>query len=159
MQTLATAPATVLETLAQNAMRLWRAQSAGISIEEGRRQDGVFRWHAVEGVWSRFASGTLPRHASPCGTVPRENCSLLMSRLELAYPIPTELSPRVEEVLLVPFRTAASDGKPVGTVGVISHSEGTKFDREDLRLMESLAALAGAAYQTLVAAGHLRDPS
>jgi hypothetical protein len=39
--------------------------------------------------------------------------------------------------------------RPVGTVWVLAHDRRKSFDREDLRLMESLAAFAGAAYYML----------
>ena len=147
MRGMAESPETVLTLLTEKAIELCRAHTAGISIEEGRAADSVFRWRTVAGEWKKFTGGTLPRWFSPCATVLDQSRPLLMSNLELAYAIPPELLPRVEEVLLVPF--AGRGGEYVGTVWIISHERGRVFDREDLRMMESLAAFAGAAYQAL----------
>lgn len=147
MQGLGSSPETVLDLLTQKAIELCKAHSAGVSIEEGRDPDAVFRWRSVAGAWKKHAGGTLPRWESPCATVLDRARPLLMANLERAYPIPRELTSQVVEVLLVPFRGAG--GELIGTVWIVSHEQGRSFDREDLRLMESLAAFASAAYQAL----------
>lgn len=145
MSTMASSPAKVLNVLAETALRLCRAQSAGISIAEAAGGQPIFRWHAVAGAWSKYLGGTMPRDVSPCATVLEHNCALLMSRPQLHYPFP-DVDPPVSEVLLVPFRL---NDEPAGTIWVICHDDVSRFDREDLRLMTSLAAFAGAAYQCL----------
>jgi GAF domain-containing protein len=147
MQLMATTPDRVLHALVERALILCRAGSAGISIEEGREAGDNFCWRAVAGEFGPFLNARLPRWFSPCGTVLEQDRPLLMSNLERAYPLPQALKPGIEEVLLVPFRTAR--GEAVGTLWVISHDPTRTFDREDLRIAESLSAFAGAAYTAL----------
>jgi len=52
--------------------------------------------------------------------------------------------PRFVEALLVPFHF---QGRPVGTVWVVAHRFDRKFDREDERLIRTLAAFASAGWQ------------
>jgi PAS domain S-box-containing protein len=61
------------------------------------------------------------------------------------------VSPAAEECLLVPFYV---DGKAVGTIWGIMHSDRRKFDAEDDRVMASLGKFASSAYQALV---HIED--
>jgi PAS domain S-box-containing protein len=59
--------------------------------------------------------------------------------------------PFAEEGLLVPFYV---DGKAVGTIWGIMHSDRRKFDAEDNRIMASLGKFASSAYQALM---HIED--
>jgi PAS domain S-box-containing protein len=61
------------------------------------------------------------------------------------------VSPTAEECLLVPFYV---DGKAVGTIWGIMHSERRKFDAEDDRVMASLGKFASSAYQSWM---HIED--
>ena len=143
---MANAPQNVLQKLVNVALELSRAHSAGVSIlevENGRR---VFRWHAVAGQWAGYLGGTMPREASPCGTVLDRNHSLLLSHPERYYPIPSNITPPIVEVLLIPFHVA---DEPIGTIWAIAHNENLQFDAEDERIMSSLGKFASAAYQTL----------
>lgn len=149
VRSLATSPGTVLKELASSAMELCRAGSAGVSIEEGSGDSAVFRWRAIVGAWEKYVGGTLPRWNSPCATVLEQNRPLLMAHPERAFPFPPGFGPPIVEALLVPFCAEVSNGKPVGTVWVLTHHDDRRFDREDLRLLESLATFAAAAYQTL----------
>lgn len=144
-QEMANSPQNVLQKLVDVALELSRAQSAGISIleeEEGRK---IFRWHAVAGQWAGYLGGTMPREASPCGTVLDQNASLLLTHPERYYPIPSTITPPIVEVLLIPFHVAA---EPIGTIWAIAHDESLLFDAEDERIMSSLGKFASAAYQT-----------
>ena len=143
---MANAPQNVLQKLVDVALELCRAQSAGVSIleeEEGRK---IFRWHAVAGQWAGYLGDTMPRDASPCGTVLDRNDSLLLFHPERYYPIPSTITPPIVEVLLIPFHVAH---KPIGTIWAIVHDDSPKFDAEDERIMRSLGKFASAAYQTL----------
>ncbi len=145
-QEMANSPQNVLQRLVDVALELSRAQSAGVSIleeEEGRK---IFRWHAVAGQWAGYLGGTMPREASPCGTVLDRNSSLLLSHPERCYPIPSTIAPPIVEVLLIPFHVA---DEPIGTIWAIAHDESLKFDAEDERIMGSLGKFASTAYQTL----------
>jgi hypothetical protein len=72
---------------------------------------------------------------------------MLCQRPERDFPYLGEVSPLLEEGLLIPFYV---DGEAVGTIWVISHNESRRFDAEDLRVMTNLATFAAAAYQTLL---------
>ena len=117
---MANAPQNVLQKLVEVALELSRAQSAGVSILEEEKGRKIFKWHAVAGQWARYVGGTMPRNASPCGTVLDRNDSLLLSHPERYYPIPSTITPPIVEVLLIPFHVA---DKPIGTIWAIAHDE------------------------------------
>ena len=52
--------------------------------------------------------------------------------------------PRFVEAMLIPFH---DQGKPVGTVWIVANSPERKFDREDERVMCTLAQFASAGWQ------------
>jgi PAS domain S-box-containing protein len=145
-QEMANSPQNVLQKLVDVALKLSRAQSAGVSILEEKNGRQIFRWHAVAGQWAGYLGGTMPREASPCGTVLDRNASLLLSHPERYYPIPSTITPPIVEVLLIPFHVADA---PIGTIWAIAHDESLQFDAEDERIMSSLGKFASAAYQTL----------
>jgi hypothetical protein len=127
---------------------LCRAGSAGISILEPGGESGVFRWHAIAGVFAPNLGGTMPRQASPCGTVIDRDATLLFACPERHFPYPFVIDPPLAEALLVPFHAA---GKPVGTVWAIPHTPEKKFDAEDARLLTSLSRFDAAAHQMVTA--------
>ncbi len=139
-------PETVLRELAGAAIGLCRAESAGISLLETDGDRQLFRWHATAGAFAPYLGGTLPRHFSPCGTVVDRNALQLLSDPARHFPYIHELVPAVTEVLLVPFHSGET---AVGTVWIVSHSPGLRFDAEDARLMTSLSQFASAAVRTL----------
>ncbi|HWC17931.1 MAG TPA: PAS domain S-box protein, partial [Terriglobales bacterium] len=63
------------------------------------------------------------------------------------YPYLMPVSPAAEECLLVPFYV---NGKAVGTIWGIMHTDRRKFDAEDDRIMASLGKFASSAYQAWV---------
>ena len=142
-QTLADAPDKILQKLAETALQLCRADTAGISLLE--QQDGaeVFRWEALAGVFSDRLNATMPRDASPCGTTIDRNTTQLMYMAERIFPALTS-EPPVVEALLIPFHV---NDKPIGTVWVVAHDERRKFDREDERIIKTLAQFASASWQ------------
>ena len=71
---------------------------------------------------------------------------MLFTHWELRYPYLSEATPLAEEGLLTPFFV---NGKAVGTIWVIAHSDRRTFDHEDLRLLESMSRFASAAYQVI----------
>jgi GAF domain len=145
-QKLAGSPRQVLQSLSDTAMELCQAHSAGISLleEEGGRR--IFRWHAVSGRWSGYLWNTLAREFSPCGTVLDRQAAQLMILPERHFTPLAQISPKVSEVLLLPFSVA---GEIVGTVWIIAHDESRRFDREDRRIVSNLAKFASLAYETL----------
>jgi hypothetical protein len=135
----------VLQELAEMALELCKAHSAGVSVLEADAGSEVFRWRAVAGRWSPFLGGCMPRNSSPCGAVVSYGTHVLMKRPERHFGH-TEDAPPVAEVLLVPFYVRE---QPVGTVWVVAHDDLRKFDREDERLMSNLARFASLGYELL----------
>ena len=142
-QTLADAPDTILQRLAETALQLCGADTAGISLLEEKDGAEVFRWEALAGVFSNRLNATMPRNASPCGTTIDRNATQLMYMAERVFPA-LESEPPVVEALLIPFHVA---NKPIGTVWVVAHDERRKFDQEDERIIKTLAQFASASRQ------------
>ncbi len=146
-QCMATSPGDVLQMLADTALSLCRAHSAGLSLLEDGDQRRNFHWRAIAGQWASHLGGGTPRDFGPCGTVLDRNTALMCSHPERDFPYFGEVTPLLEEALLIPFYV---DGEAVGTIWVVAHDESRRFDAEDLRVMNSLGTFAGAAYQTLL---------
>ena len=119
---LAAAPAEILPKLADTALTLCGAQSAGVSLLEadGKR----FYWPAIAGQWAVHLGGGTPREYGPCGTVLDNNTALLFSHPERDFDYFAPVTPLVEEALLVPFYI---NGKAVGTVWIIAHDQTPAF--------------------------------
>ncbi len=145
---MATSPAGILQKLADIALTLCDADSAGLSLLEEGDQKTNFHWRAVAGQWAPHLHGGTPRDFGPCGTVLDRNAPQLCSRPERDFPYLGEITPLLEEGLLIPFHIK---GEAVGTIWIAAHDASRRFDAEDLRVMTSLGTFAGAAYQTVLA--------
>jgi len=152
---MTTSPDGVLQRLAEKALDLCTADSAGVTLVE-RDADGgdILRWHAVAGRLAPHLGGVMPRDFSPCGTVMDRNGSQLFRHPERHFVYLHQIVPPISEVLLIPF---ALSGQPVGTLWVLTHDESRRFDGEDLRVMSNLAKLAGTAYQVLLSVKALEE--
>jgi signal transduction histidine kinase len=141
---LAENPRDMLQKLVEMALTLCQADTAGISLLENHTGVELFRWEALAGVFALARNNTMPREASPCGVCINENATQLMYLADRCFPA-LRNDPRFVEALLVPFRYR---GLPVGTVWVVTHRFDRKFDREDERLIRTLAAFASAGWQS-----------
>jgi signal transduction histidine kinase len=142
-QQMAVNPRNMLQKLAETALELCSAETAGVSLLETHDDQELFRWEALAGMCARFRNNTMPRAASPCGLCIDENATQLMYLPDRLFPaLVTE--PRFVETLLIPFHVQE---KPLGAVWVVSHTEGRTFDREDERILRMLAQFASAAWQ------------
>ncbi|HEX7639960.1 MAG TPA: ATP-binding protein, partial [Burkholderiaceae bacterium] len=151
---LAENPDDLARALADAALRLTGAHSAGLSLEDTERGEPVFRWVATAGEFARYLHGTMPRDFSPCGEVVARDAPVLMRDPVRVYPDVRSLHRPVHEVLLVPFHRR---GAAVGTMWVVSHDRGKTFDREDLRLVRDLTRFAAAAVQSVGLVSRLRE--
>ena len=142
---MAIAPEGILQKLADTALVLCRAHSAGLSLLEEGDQKRNFHWRAIAGAWAPHLNGGTPRNFGPCGTVLDRNTALLCSHPERDFPYWAAVTPVLEEALLIPFYMK---GEAVGTIWVVAHDESRRFDAEDLRVMTNLGSFAAAAYQT-----------
>ena len=144
-KTMADSPQMILQRLVETALQLCRAGTAGISLLEKHNGEEIIRWEALAGVYADRRNSMMPRNASPCGTTIERNTTQLMFMAERLFPA-LKAEPPVVEALHVPF---AVEGKPIGTVWVVAHDEGRKFDQEDERIVKTLAQFASAAWQLL----------
>ena len=151
--TMASAPDRVLDRLAELAMALTRSDSAGISLLEPGGEQGIFRWVATAGAFAPFRDGIMDRQASPCGEVIARDTLLLMKEPGRVFPSPSAEVPEVCEALLAPFHV---DGAPVGTVWAVKHVTDGRFEREDARILKSLARFVAAAHQMVRTLGNAR---
>jgi len=136
---VADSPRTILQTLADTILSVLGSESAGLSLvtDDGLR----FYWPAIAGVWQPHIGGGTPRDFSPCGDVLDRDAPLLFRHFELRY----HYLPPVEECLLVPFYVR---DRAVGTIWAVTQTQTAhRFDREDLRILQSLGSFAAAAYQ------------
>jgi PAS domain S-box-containing protein len=146
-QAMAASPGGILQKLADTALTLCRAHSAGLSLLESGDQKGNFHWCAIAGQWAPHVDGGTPRDFGPCGTVLDRNVAMICSHPERDFPYWAPIKPVLEEGLLIPFYI---EGEAVGTIWVIAHDTSRRFDLEDLRVMTSLGTFAAAAYQTVL---------
>jgi len=146
-QVMATSPDRVLQRLADTALTLCRAHSAGLSLLEEGDQKSNFHWRAIAGQWAPHINGGTPRNFGPCGTVLDQDVAMICTHPELDFPYWAPIKPVLEEGLLIPFYVK---GEAVGTIWVVAHDTSRRFDAEDLRVMTSLGTFAAAAYQTLL---------
>ena len=148
---LANSPQTILQTLADKVLELLHADSAGLSLLT--KDEKRFYWAAIAGAWSPHIGGGTPQDFGPCGDVLDHNIPMLFTHWQRRYPYLQTAIPRAEEGLLAPFYV---NGKAVGTIWAIAHSNCRKFDAEDLRLLESMGRFASAAYQAAESTEDLR---
>lgn len=149
---LADSPGSIFHMLAETIQDITQCDSAGLSLltKDGKTPhvDGQrFYWPAICGMWNPHVGGGTPRNFGPCGDVLDQNRTLLFTHFERRYPYLMPVSPAAEECLLVPFYV---DGKAVGTIWGIMHSDRHRFDAEDDRVMASLGKFASSAYQALM---------
>jgi PAS domain S-box-containing protein len=149
---MAASPKSILQKLAETALALCGAQSAGISLLDDTRKN--FYWPAVAGQWACYLGAGTPRDFGPCGTALDRNVPLVFSHPERVFTYLAEVKPYLDEGLLVPFHV---DGEAVGTIWIVMHDKTRGFDAEDMRVVRGLADFAGAAYQSFLASTKVRD--
>jgi PAS domain S-box-containing protein len=141
---MADSPGTILQTLADTILDVLQSDSAGISLLT--RDKKRFYWPAIAGAWKPYIGGGTPRDFGPCGDVLDRNIPLMFRRVERRYDYFLPVTPPIEECLLVPFYI---QGKAVGTIWAIAHSDRRKFDAEDMRQLVSLGKFTSSAYQVV----------
>jgi PAS domain S-box-containing protein len=144
VSSLADSPSTVLQTLADKALEVLHADSAGLSLLTKDKKR--FYWAAIAGAWRPHIGGGTPRDFGPCGDVLDRNIPMLFTHWERRYPYLSAAMPLADEGLLVPFYV---NGEAVGTIWAISHNNLRRFDTEDIRLLESLGRFASVAYRAV----------
>ena len=139
-------PPSVLNSLIRHAITLCKAESAGISLlEKEENGEQIFRWVAATGAMGTYIGRTTPRDFSPSGICLERNCAQLFSHPERYYTYLNRVLP-MAELLLIPLY---ADNEGLGTLWVICHDTQRKFDREDVRILTSLADFTAATLCTL----------
>jgi PAS domain S-box-containing protein len=149
---LSDSASTIFQTLAETILDVTQCDSSGLSLltpDGGKR----FYWPAIAGIWAPHVGGGTPRNFGPSGDVLDRNCTILFRHFERRYPYLLSVMPAAEECLLVPFYL---DGKAVGTIWGIMHSDRRQFDSEDERIMSSLGQFASIAYRTAASVDDLK---
>jgi hypothetical protein len=140
-------PLAILNRLLVHALGLCRAGSAGVSLlEENPNGEVVFRWVALAGVLKDHTGGCTPRSFSPCGTCLDRGSPQLYSNPARYFTYLNEVTPPIVEGLVIPFYALR---EPIGTIWIVSHGTYRRFDREDARIMTSLANFTGAVFRAL----------
>ena len=127
-QSMAASPEGILQKLADTALTLCRAHSAGLSLLEEGDQKRDFHWRAIAGQWASHINGGTPRNFGPCGTVLDQDAAMICTHPELDFPYWESIKPVLEEGLLIPFYIK---GEAVGTIWVVAHDTSRRFDAED----------------------------
>jgi hypothetical protein len=143
MQRLARAfvnhPETILQELANAAVELCGADSAGITVEREDGNDQAFyEWVATAGVYAGFLSATLPRNPNPCGVCLERGGPQLFRVRQPFFEIMGIEAPTVTDGILLPWEV----GERRGTVWIVAHGRDEAFDGNDLRMMQMLADFA-----------------
>lgn len=139
---LATSDTEMFDTLAREAARLCRADSAGISVlESPPDRPASFRWAALAGQAVPFLNTHRPFDDSLCGVTLAMGKPELFGTPQRFFPSIEMLSPPVVEALLVPIPVRDDAW---GAIWVMSQRPEVRFDAEDLRLLTSLADFTGA---------------
>jgi signal transduction histidine kinase len=133
----------VLQTLAQIAMDLCAAGSAGISLfEQGGDNRRILRWVGISGLCTRCVGTVVPIDDSPSGVALELGAAQLLSFPKHHFACLSIVTPEVVEELIIPI---PGEPEPWGALWVMSHDEKHLFDAEDRRLLTSLANFTCAA--------------
>ena len=144
-QQLAHAPDQMLQRLVELARELCNADTAGVSlIETQANGQEVFRWGALAGALADQVGGCVSRHFSPCGVCLEQATPVLFAYPERYFTALQQANLPMPEMLVLPLVVAH---QPLGTLWLVAHDEGRRFDAEDVRLMTGLADFTVATLQ------------
>jgi hypothetical protein len=137
----AQAPERMLQDIADAAIELCNADSAGVSVEnsDGNRVP-VFHWVAASGQYAKFRGSVLPKAQLPC-RISLETMRAQHIRVPgkhfAAMGIAAE---EITDGISVPWSVEGIRG----TVWIVAHKRSEAFDRADYQIMQSLAQIASA---------------
>lgn len=133
----------LMQTLADTALELCRAGTAGVSLlETTPNGEEIFRWNVLAGTLAHHVGGTTPRNFSPCGVCLEQGTPVLFSHPEYYFTYFQAANTPIVEGLVLPL---IADSHVLGTIWIMSHDEGRQFDSEDVRVMTSLADFTATA--------------
>jgi signal transduction histidine kinase len=142
-QALTASDDAVLQTLADIAVDLCDAGSAGISLfEQGDDRKGLLRWVAISGDCAASVNTTVPADNSPSGMALELGAAQLFAFPQRHFACLQHVQPEIIEELVVPI---PGQSEPWGALWVMSHDREHVFDAEDRRILTSLANFTCAA--------------
>ncbi|MFL9887610.1 ATP-binding protein [Paraburkholderia agricolaris] len=130
-----------LQAIADTALSLCHADSAGISLVEGPDDNRVFRWFAVAGLCAGLRGKTTTWNECPCGVTLESGAPQLFINPQARFPCLQFPGVEVPEGIVVPI---PADNGALGAIWVMSHAQDCRFDLEDVRLLSNLAVFAGS---------------
>jgi signal transduction histidine kinase/CheY-like chemotaxis protein len=130
-----------LQAIADTALSLCHADSAGISLVEGPDDNRVFRWFAVAGLCADLRGKTTTWNECPCGVTLEAGAPQLFINPQARFPCLRFPGAEVPEGIVVPI---PADNGALGAIWVMSHAQDCRFDLEDVRLLSNLAVFAGS---------------
>lgn len=135
-------PETILQELVHAAVELCGADSAGISVErEDATPENFYHWVAADGVYAGFRDAMLPQYPSACGICLERGGPQHFRVGKRFFDILGVEAPPVTDGLLLPWQAEGTRG----TIYILAHTRDVAFDRDDLRVMTTLADFAAMA--------------
>ncbi|WP_321840012.1 hybrid sensor histidine kinase/response regulator [Paraburkholderia bannensis] len=134
----------LLAGVANAALSLCCAASAGISLPEVAGGSPVFRWHAIAGRLAALQGQAVPADDCPCAFTLDGGKPLLFTSLLDDFPALAPSCAGVQEALIVPV---IRDGHNVAALWVASMDDTCRFGPEDERVLLELAQVAGASLE------------
>ncbi|MFM0367085.1 hybrid sensor histidine kinase/response regulator [Paraburkholderia sediminicola] len=131
-----------LQAIADTALALCHAGSAGISLVEGPDDNRVFRWLAVAGLCAGLRGHTTAWDECPYAVTLEAGTPQLFVNPQARFPCLAFPGVDVPEGIVVPI---TAENAELGAIWVMSHTEDCRFDLEDVRLLSNLAVFAGSA--------------
>ncbi|MGH7249012.1 MAG: GAF domain-containing protein, partial [Pseudomonadota bacterium] len=138
-------PESLPKRLAEIALELCHAGSAGVSLLEKTPQGVVFRWTALAGQLAPYEGGSTPRGFSPCGLCLDRGEAILVADPARRFDYFNAVGIPIVEGLVLPLLGAAR--RPLGTLWIVAHLPERQFDAEDLRVMTRLADFTALAIE------------
>ncbi|SDR54214.1 GAF sensor hybrid histidine kinase [Paraburkholderia fungorum] len=132
----------LLQTIADAALSLCRAGSAGISLIEAAGNARVFRWLSVSGLCADLRGKITTWEECPCAVALEAQTPQLFVRPQERFSCLAFPGVSVQEGIVVPISLMGQD---LGAIWVMSHTDECSFDLEDVRLLSNLAVFAGSS--------------
>ncbi|HEY9860577.1 MAG TPA: GAF domain-containing protein, partial [Candidatus Obscuribacterales bacterium] len=142
VQRMAQGSESLMQTLADVALELCQAGTAGLSLLDTPDGEEIFRWNILAGTLAHHVGRTTPRNFSPCGVCLDQGTPVLFSHPASYFTDLQEANTPVVEGLVLPL---IADRHTLGTIWIMSHDQQRQFDAEDVRIMTSLADFAATA--------------
>ena len=138
-ETFVKRPETILQELADAAVRMCGADSAGISMErEDRTEAQYYQWIATAGEYTSFLHASLPQYPSACTVCLYRGGPQHFRVGKRFFDLLGVEAAEVTDGILLPWEVEEMRG----TIFILAHGRTEAFDGEDLRLMQVLAKFA-----------------